>query len=627
MPEMVEIFSSFVSRKDLYNYIQVSSSWHQAFLPYLWKSFSLGSIGVWSRAINGETVDRQELNWVKTVFRKHSHFIRNMSVSTEFIWEVIINDKPGKGKKRKTSKKSSIPEFVLNLDSITITPYFNRRKLKTSTILQHNSTCWEFICSQPRLTSLTIGETNIRMDYISGHLKSLLLADPDALPTLLRLEVDIYDSDNIDDIDDIEKYIELPRNIQEFIGYIPEPDVQFRTCNHLRKITLTAVARFSTVMNFLKSAPKLHYFSALDIEISTADYRSNIFYKEDEDETLLLGEISDLRVFDFRSLDIDSYEEISLLIYFLPNLVEFTGEYIMTELSEALAKHCKSIERIIIVPKDDAMILEATERSYDTISVLLTSCQKLKVLDAKLFWLNGNKVPNNPWVCDNLEELHCRFEDFPNFDDSEQPELEKTLKKHREKKELTEYEETIFERWEMSFKLKRAVFKQISKLTSLRKLTLHSDARIDNIAQSDIKESYLSTRYVSKIDGNMYIRYCSSPEDSISMRLDDGLDELASLTKLQYLGFENLEHHMGKEEIEWIAANLPSLKEMRGLVDGAQIGVEPNYKNAELLALMKSLRSDITHTRRYNPKDSDSSEGSFTEGMNDYFLRERDDDW
>ncbi|KAF9436948.1 hypothetical protein BGZ76_002451 [Entomortierella beljakovae] len=412
--------------------------------------------------------------------------------------------------------------------------------------------------------------------------------------------------------------INFSSNVQEFVGNISESRTNFPP-NNLRRITLNSKILYSTFINILQSAPGLDYFSVEEIDISDSDY-DEISDGLEDIVPIFLGEPSQLRKLNYMSKKVASYKCISILAHLFPNLVEFTGEYLESNLSYALALNCKSIEKVIIAPKDERMTHNGVKMGVDVITIFLISCRKLKILDAKLLWVDVTEILDEPWVCDNLEELHCRFEGFPIVAGSSGGMFEKALQKSRQKEKLTRAEGEEVRQWQHSCRLKREVFKRISKLTSLRKLTLHSDARVDDLSQSVIRDICFRTRYVSERDGKMYIRYNNSPQDSISMRLDEGLDELASLTKLQYLGFENLEHHMGKEEIEWIAANLPSLKEMRGLLDGAQIGVEPNYKNRELLALMKSLRSDITHTRRYRPKDIEVPRRHFIDPRSEHFM-------
>ncbi|KAF9436952.1 hypothetical protein BGZ76_002455 [Entomortierella beljakovae] len=206
------------------------------------------------------------------------------------------------------------------------------------------------------------------------------------------------------------------------------------------------------------------------------------------------------------------------------------------------------------------------------------------------------------WVCNNLEELQCHVVGFDHFIDIARGVLERVLSKQKRNEPFSKVEEAMFQRWKDGQDLKRAFFKQVSMMKSLKRLAVSYDSRTKNIFKLEsMRISELPDCYISERDGNTYFQYKSPPDNTLTMKLDDGLDQLASLTKLEYLWFEFIDHGMGREEIEWIATNLPSLKEMRGLKNGAHIGLEPNPKNKKLLKLMMRLREDIIHSRQFVP--------------------------
>ncbi|OAQ33604.1 hypothetical protein K457DRAFT_14824 [Linnemannia elongata AG-77] len=88
--------------------------------------------------------------------------------------------------------------------------------------------------------------------------------------------------------------------------------------------------------------------------------------------------------------------------------------------------------------------------------------------------------------------------------------------------------------------------------------------------------------------------------DTLYFRLDNGLGQLASLTKLEYLSFESMDHRMGTADIEWFASHLPRLKEMRGLVMENHVGMEPDPENDALVALIRRLRPDVAQRETFS---------------------------
>ncbi|KAH7031714.1 hypothetical protein BKA57DRAFT_541069 [Linnemannia elongata] len=77
-------------------------------------------------------------------------------------------------------------------------------------------------------------------------------------------------------------------------------------------------------------------------------------------------------------------------------------------------------------------------------------------------------------------------------------------------------------------------------------------------------------------------------------------ETLASLTKLEYLSFESMDHRMGTADIEWFASHLPRLKEMRGLVMENHVGMEPDPENDALVALIRRLRPDVAQRETFS---------------------------
>ncbi|KAF9903618.1 hypothetical protein EC991_003483 [Linnemannia zychae] len=239
----------------------------------------------------------------------------------------------------------------------------------------------------------------------------------------------------------------------------------------------------------------------------------------------------------------------------------------------------------------------------NSVSKLLSSLSRLRVVIIPCGMVTVENILENPWVCLDLEELSCQIVGFP-FLTKEQKEIVQGIH-HRENQiddriqpgDRTHEESQLMNLSKRCISTREAVMTQLSKLTSLKYLSLSPDLK----NQIEIFEQRLGATlvYKSERDGRSYIQYNDVLPDTLHLRLDSGLEELASLTQLEYLGFESMDHQMDTAEIEWMAKHFPRLKEMRGLVANNYVGIEPDAKNDTLAALMQKLRPDVVQGQSF----------------------------
>lgn len=98
-----------------------------------------------------------------------------------------------------------------------------------------------------------------------------------------------------------------------------------------------------------------------------------------------------------------------------------------------------------------------------------------------------------------------------------------------------------------SHSIQRKVYQKLSQLTDLQLLIL---GRLDS-EEEEVQESWYQTQ-------------------SLEMTLESGLDELASLKNLVVLDVSYMLHRIGVPELEWMAANWPSLEKIAGLFRGCR---------------------------------------------------------
>ncbi|KAF9904160.1 hypothetical protein EC991_002995 [Linnemannia zychae] len=246
----------------------------------------------------------------------------------------------------------------------------------------------------------------------------------------------------------------------------------------------------------------------------------------------------------------------------------------------------------------------------DDVSMVLSTLKRLRVLDIPFATIKAENAGDQekPWVCLGLQIFRCQIVGVPFLTEKQEQRVLEICRREIEAGEGEAQRRTDEEEGLMALSNKRVstiykVMTQLSKLTSLKYLSLSPDLKIG-------KELFVSRFdsgtplgekivYKSPRDGKTYIRYDDVLPDTLHLRLDHGLSQLASLTHLQYLGFESMDHRMDTAEIEWIAKAFPRLRGMRGLLMDGFVGMEPNPKNEALLELMRTLRPDVVQLQSF----------------------------
>ncbi|KAG0366930.1 hypothetical protein BGX24_003470 [Mortierella sp. AD032] len=291
-----------------------------------------------------------------------------------------------------------------------------------------------------------------------------------------------------------------------------------------------------------------------------------------------------------------------------PQLVEYHDDLWYPSVASQLVRHCPLLEVVRI--REDPIPHNGTSSSYqpgfsrrleprrlgdrldDIASVLLSSLPRLRVMDVPYEVIQAQNILEKPWVCLDLEELSCRLVGVPYLTQEQEECVQRIHQRDAAQKPRTDEEERLMEFSETCNSTRRSIMARLSKMTSLKSLSLSPDLKIRN--ELFELRTGATLVYKSERDGRNYIRYNDILPDTLHLRLGSGLEQLASLKQLEYLGFESMDHRMNTAEIEWMAQQFPKLKEMRGLSTEGYIGMEPDPKNDALVALMRGLRPDVT---------------------------------
>ncbi|KAF8948662.1 hypothetical protein BGZ47_003308 [Haplosporangium gracile] len=605
-PELAEYISPHLTQTDLRHCVRVSKGWHTVFIRHLWETFSDNTSGDWfkllERAVKETPTGDQDIEWFKDVYRRHIGYIRHLEVCHPLIIHVCFGSAfqlppvPSTPSSRSvdpaaTSLITRLKSLTIKLHSFNMDEYLRNRPLDLSfTDIQEQTfsseailaeACWRLALCNPRLQSFDCTKFRSIQLRIAEH--------PAALPSITTLTMELPHG----------HVPRIPSNVTKLNSSLLrketfDPKDPPGAVNHtLEELYVKDEVRtVAHIKSLLIQLPALRYLRLRRVHLK----------KNDEVPAVLEGNTwtSDLRVLLCGLYERKSPELVKIFPW-MPNLVEFHHSYVSSPFTAALAKHCPLLEVIRVTYKG----CRYTPRSifdsvHDRVSILLTSCTRLRILDLQYETIDARRIADKPWVCLDLEMFRCGFIGLSYMHKHNEQEVrniqerdEEARRKGLPKPEKTPVEIGLLDKAEEAKSMRRTVLQQISVLTSLKHLTLSRDLKIGRGLFSRCKTSLAV--YRSERDGRMYFRYKDVLPDTLHLRLDTGLEQLASLKKLELLGFESMDHRMGEAEIEWIAKTFPALKEIRGLAIHTQVGAERDPKMDALRELMQSLRPDIVH--------------------------------
>ncbi|KAG0379354.1 hypothetical protein BGX24_000770 [Mortierella sp. AD032] len=101
--------------------------------------------------------------------------------------------------------------------------------------------------------------------------------------------------------------------------------------------------------------------------------------------------------------------------------------------------------------------------------------------------------------------------------------------------------------------------------------------------------------WYTREDRVLYVEYVGPTFDTLEMLLESGLDRLEALRDLEMIGFECINHQIGRAELDWMAKSWPKLRLMYGLDKERLYEIEYDKHRAALRRYFKRLRPDVDH--------------------------------
>jgi hypothetical protein len=191
-----------------------------------------------------------------------------------------------------------------------------------------------------------------------------------------------------------------------------------------------------------------------------------------------------------------------------------------------------------------------------------------------------------PWACMGLEWLSCRIVGVDRLNDAEQSLVDRVMA-HGYAVPLSDEERAAVEKFQRCRAQHHGVYDRLASLTKLKHLDLGYENRYP--------WQYKSGDSYEAEDGEEYLYYGPPTFDTLELSLASGVDRLGALKNLEMIGFECINHRIGRAELEWMAKSWPKLNLMYGLDEDRLTNIEPNLEKALLKDYFQQLRPEVVH--------------------------------
>ncbi|KAG0281921.1 hypothetical protein BGZ95_006428 [Linnemannia exigua] len=245
----------------------------------------------------------------------------------------------------------------------------------------------------------------------------------------------------------------------------------------------------------------------------------------------------------------------------MPNLVrlELKSITLDTLVHLSTAETCRHLEHVRF---------NIPQPHYKETNRLFVNCPNLKSIQGLGIAVLAEDVIAEPqWTCLGLQKLHCEIHGVPRLSQDQEKLWEEMHMDNADNNNINNINKSdgnmrqIAEQRQRSLSVQRQLCQQLARLTDLRYLNVGFPLRRYRQYGSSV---VISTRLPS--GGHENVRWHGRPvPDTLSFSLDSGLDELATLQRLNTFGFKAVNHQIGEDEVQWMARHWRHLEIMYGL--------------------------------------------------------------
>ncbi|KAF9302997.1 hypothetical protein BGZ74_004515 [Mortierella antarctica] len=637
IPELVVLLSRYLTTQDLFTCVRVSSQWYHLFVPFLWHTvddstpswnhilYQCSDPGVqrWESYLGQTLTDvdkNKDREWLMHVFHKYGHHIRNLTIHWPMVLEAASKASgcltlqsltlemrtptlphsiiPGGGYFGPTMN-SPPPSLFPGVaeESDYNQPHFCgwmpeiQKEIKEFgwALTQHY---WNLIFRNQDLTRLVLHhpsgfEWRVKSTgvFLRGmatlkHLKELQGWEFIALPSIWELLAAVPTLESL----------EAP------IDLLPDPLPEVNTT--LRTLTVHNALSINSLLDVLGLFPNLSSLTVPMIMVRDAQQpqpQSPGFGKVTSSVSAnVLPRVPSIGA-NLRELIVTNVDDYATLLKLLPDHVELTW---FERTQNCMVVPLKLPEHstrfgVFKAPGRPWYIDEVLEDRplHDVANELFVTSSRLRVFDSIRHFVHVDEMLRQPWACMGLEWLTCRIVGLDRLKDTEQALVDRVLAPGYTS-DLSAEEGAAVEKFQRSRAQHHGIYDRLASLSKLK----HLELGFENRCQLTYRDgpTYVGT------DGKEYVKYAEPMFDTLELSLASGLDRLGALKGMEMIGFECINHRIGRAELKWMAKSWPKLRLMYGLSKEKQHRLEHNEERTALREYFQQLRPDVVHDSLYN---------------------------
>lgn len=635
LPEIVALLGPYLKAPDLFTCIQVCHLWNHLLTPWLWRSID-DSEHSWPTILsnhkNPESQGNKDADWIRAIFVKYGHHIRELTSQWGVILEVANTSGTCNhleslriGDLSASKTRDDITEGNNNNNSgnnagangVSVHRYEGpgpdrNREAVIGPLL---SPIFEGILEPLQAQHRTVARQE--QDWATAQHFWLLVRQNAQSLFSLRLDVSLdwlCVITNVDFIfDNLASLVNLVNLENEMLPLNPNILLErlpgllsYRTRLHFLHGDNILTRPFSQLiyLEIWGSVPARTFFTLLkylpNLETLRMGEFRDILGSTLEGHHILENTPSRLKTLRFHNPYARVDEQIAnLIIPWIPHLTEISLTQLHPASARALGTHCRKLEVVKQIDTGLTIHQDNMHRQpvVNTVGILLRECATLRVFDGIHHTLEASHMLKYPWACRDLETFRCQIIGIPRLTIAEQEFLDST----DDELQLTDSNSNndsdgsrnsvartaLSKKKQHSLDVQFQVMDHLAGLTSLTVLDLGYEYRDLEAAR---RKKELEPSWTVKIkEGEPTL-------DSLELTLATGLDRLSSLTRLEIFGFEGVNHRIGKDELSWMATAWPKLKVLRGLHEDDLPGIVEDPERTKLREFMRELRVDVRHT-------------------------------
>ncbi|KAK3816096.1 MAG: hypothetical protein J3Q66DRAFT_192325 [Benniella sp.] len=661
IPELVDLFTSYLSPADLLVCVQVNSHWNKCFIPKLWHTID-DTLQSWEQILftchsdpsqivthsklssfkPSSVTDGKDEDWLRAIFAKYGQYIRKLKIH----WAILVD-------------AASTSGVCTNLQDLEIKfqwsnaekLYWSRGPKDSGAIVEHASAAIKLAQQASHIEAMntlqskhlfkppdnfsppyhcnSITEAQLEHGWIfTQHYWTLVLGSPD----LRRL----YLSN--------EAVLQWSVQSKEFFFLVLSGLKELEDVCAFEYLTSADIWRLQEVATAVETVtvPVGHHLFGQDGSVATesghAIPRQNsgiktlrfLHYNNFEKNTVMVSLFSG-----------PSRQEVLTILSLLPNLrhLELTdvrddGTTLSPTIPDVPALPARGFDLTTLQISDchnletflhhlpNLRILKVNNFSNEAFEALAACCKNLQVLE----WMHNptcvnDRLQGRPEFdglhkflvsCSTLK-VFDGIERFVNAEDMiREPWACQGIEKLRCRivgvVRLTKDEQAIYEKPSTSDET-IAVLQTLLQSREQQGLVYERLASLKHLKHLDLGFENRSPRlyralfnFIREFGGDGSFLDEEPTPDTLELSLESGLGQLGTLKNLEMIGFEAIDHRIKEKELEWMAKSWPKLKLMYGLAEHSMFEFKQDERKKELKRFMKMLRPDVEHGSLFTPE-------------------------